>query len=154
VTPFPRRRDGLHLGLADHERSLLRDLVGQLVTLLEEGDHADPALERLLPPGYAGDQEAEEEFRRLTVDDLTEGKVRNARAVLASLDVDRRTPLDEATEQAWLRSLTDLRLTLAARLGTTAEGVVVPTTDDGRMLHAVYEWLGYLQEVLVRSLSR
>ncbi len=152
--PFQRRRDGLHLGLAEHERGLLRDLVGQLVTLLEEGDRADPALERLLPPGYTGDREAEEEFRRLTVDDLTEGKVRNARAVLASLDVDRRTPLDAATEQAWLRSLTDLRLTLAARLGTTAEGVVAPTSDDGRVLHSVYEWLGYVQEVLVRSLSR
>ncbi|GAA4266521.1 DUF2017 domain-containing protein [Frondihabitans peucedani] len=154
ILPFQHRRDGVHLSLAENERTLLRDLAEQLVTLLEGQDDHDPALERLLPPGYTGDDEAGAEFRRLTVDDLTAGKIANARALIASIDTDRRTPLAPEAAQAWLRSLTDLRLTLGSRLGVTNDGVPHPADRSGLVLRDVYEWLGYVQESLVRALDR
>ena len=154
ILPFQHRRDGVHLGLAEHERELLRDLVAQLVSLLETHDDADPAVARLYPPGYDGDAEADAEFRRLTADDLTAGKIENAKALLASLHADRRAPLTHETLEAWLRSLTDLRLTLASRLGVTNEGVPDPGDRNGVVLRDVYEWLGYVQESLVRAIDR
>ena len=154
ILPFQHKRDGVHLGLAEHERALVRDLVAQLVTLLEERDDADPAVSRLFPPGYSGDAEADAEFRRLTADDLSAGKLENAKRVIASLDADRRAPLAQEVSQAWLLSLNDLRLTLASRLGVTNEGVPDPADQNGVVLRDVYEWLGYVQESLVRALDR
>lgn len=154
ILPFQHRRDGVHLGLADHERALLGDLARQLVSILEGRDDADPALSRLLPPGYTGDDEAGAEFRRLTVDDLTAGKIANAKALIASLDTDRKVPLAPEVAQAWLRSLTDIRLTLGSRLGVTNEGVPLSGDRSARVLGDVYEWLGYVQESLVRALDR
>ncbi|BDZ49210.1 hypothetical protein GCM10025867_14510 [Frondihabitans sucicola] len=154
ILPFQHKRDGVHLSLAEHERALLGDLAGQLVTLLEGRDEADPAVSRLFPPGYSGDDEADAEFRRLTADDLTASKIDNAKVLIASLDTDRRTPLAPEVAQAWLRSLTDLRLTLASRLGVTDEGIPQPAEQAGIVLRDVYEWLGYVQESLVRALDR
>jgi hypothetical protein len=159
VIPFQRKRDGVHLGLADHERALLGDLARQLVGLLDEGDSQDPALARLLPDGYAGDdpatREAAAEFRRLTSDDLSAGKRRNAELLLETLSQDRRSALTAEAVQAWLRSLTDLRLTLASRLGVTADGYEKASSDPQILLtRDIYEWLGYLQESLVRALER
>lgn len=154
ILPFQHRRDGVHLGLADHERALLGDLAAQLVSLLEAADAQDPAVSRLLPPGYSGDDEAAAEFRRLTADDLTAGKIANARAVIASLETDRRIPLAPEVAEAWLRSLTDLRLTLASRLGITDAGFPASADQQTLMLRDVYEWLGYVQESLVRALDR
>ncbi|MCU1527517.1 MAG: hypothetical protein JWP75_1280 [Frondihabitans sp.] len=153
MIPFHRKRDGIHVTLAPHEQALVRDLATQLITLLGEGDRTDAALSRLLPPGYSGDEEADAEFRRLTTDDLTAGKIANARTVLSTLG-DKKEPLDAAGEQAWLRSLTDIRLTLGARLGVTADGF--PPTRDQQVLmqHRVYDWLGFVQEVFVRALDR
>ncbi|RKR75410.1 DUF2017 family protein [Frondihabitans australicus] len=157
--PFQRKRDGIHLALADHERALVGDLTRQLVELLDEGDSQDPALARLIPDGYSGDDDemrsAAAEFRRLTADDLTAAKARNAERVIETLVQDRRQPLGLESEQAWLRTLTDLRLTLASRLGVTADGYEAQTGDPQTLLmRDIYEWLGYVQESLVRALDR
>ena len=55
--------------------------------------------------------------------------------------------------QAWLRSLTDLRLTLADRLQISPDGEVQLTTEDKPFLREVYEWLGMLQEELVYAID-
>jgi len=153
LVPFvrPRGGDEIRVRLDTQERGLLTDLVDQLVSLLEHGDEGDPALARLLPAAYRDDAEAAAEFRRFTADDLTRRKIENGRAVLAALD-ESGTTLDRAAQQSWLRTLNDLRLTLGERLGITGEGV--PPSDD-RQLQAmghVFDWLGYLQEALLRSL--
>lgn len=156
ILPFHRKRDGVHVGLGEGERSLIGELCEQLVALLETRDESDPAVSRLLPRGYADDDEANAEFRRLTVDDLTAGKIRNAEAIRESLaGLDARVPLTPALEQAWLRGLTDLRLTLASRLGITPEGGFDETDDSERlMMQHVFEWLGFVQESLVRAIDR
>lgn len=154
MIPFRRRRDGLSLTLPEHERALLADLVAQLVAVLEGGDPGDPAVARLLPSAYPDDEEAAAEFRRFTADDLTTRKVANARRVLDDLGPPAATRLDEAGQQSWLRTLTDLRLVLGSRLGVTDEGPA-PTDDPAALvMHDVFDWLGYLQESLVQALMR
>ena len=168
MTPFRRSPDGVTTQLAAHESAILADLARQLIELLENraaespadllyaqlgiGGPADPpldpALARLLPDAYRGDQEAASEHRQLTELSLLERKVGNARAVIESLsDPD---VLTEGQVQSWLRTLTDLRLTLAARLQIETdddEGI-----GDDAML-GVYDWLGYLQGSLIEVIE-
>lgn len=58
--------------------------------------------------------------------------------------------LDDAGVQSWLRTLTDLRLTIAARLQ-------IETDDDigsgDQVMLSVYDWLGYLQGTLVEVID-
>jgi hypothetical protein len=140
------------------EVRILSDLARQLADLVENrADHStDPAIERLLPDGYREDAEDAAEFRRFTEVDLADGKVRNARAVLTSLSAPARrwrvhVTLDAEGVGAWLRTLTDLRLTLAARLGVERDGTLPPSSDA--VTGAVYDWLGYLQESLVEAID-
>lgn len=128
----------------------------------------DPVLARLLPNAYSGDDEAAGEFRRFTERNLREQKAANGRSVISDLEqsglsedaaeTDESVELDLGPDQvrAWLRSLTDVRLALATRLGIEAGDEdhwdSMPDDDPRRYVHEVYDWLGYVQETLVQSL--
>jgi hypothetical protein len=127
----------------------------------------DPVLLRLFPDAYADDEQSAE-FRRYTERGLREAKSSAAASVLASLatpepEGKRATPdkldlrLDGEQATAWLRTLTDLRLALGTRLGVE-EGDEdhwdsLDDDDPRAYVHHVYEWLGFVQETLVRALS-
>ena len=123
----------------------------------------DPVLLRLFPDGYADDDAAAGDFRRYTEHGLREAKTANATTVLASLTfaddtADRlEVTLDPAQTGAWLRTLTDLRLALGTRLGVTEGDEEVwdqlDADDPRRHVHDVYDWLGWVQETLVRAAS-
>lgn len=114
----------------------------------------DPALARLLPDAYRENDDAASEHRRLTERGLLERKIANARRVVADLGESTAgsvsVALDPAGVQAWLRSLTDLRLTIAARLGIEHDGDEGTGSDEMSM---VYDWLGYVQAVLVDAID-
>ncbi len=65
--------------------------------------------------------------------------------------------LDPAAVQAWLRSLTDVRLSLAVRLGIEADedAMLLHQSEDEAVLAMteLYDWLGYVQETLVSALG-
>ncbi|TFB46774.1 DUF2017 family protein [Cryobacterium tagatosivorans] len=61
--------------------------------------------------------------------------------------------LDDAAVQSWLRTLTDLRLTLAERLEITPDGVQHLSGEEAPFLANVYEWLGMVQESLVHAID-
>ncbi len=135
----------------------------------------DPVLRRLLPDAYRaesfrGADEDAADFRRLTERSLTSLKVQNAETLLASLITGGLTPglpteddpqveveLDAAEVQAWLKALTDVRLSLAVRLGieTDEDAQLVAHSDDEATaaMAEIYDWLGYVQESLVVSLD-
>lgn len=130
----------------------------------------DPVLRRLLPDGYTDDEEGSADFRRFTERSLSSGKVANAETVIGSLtdaglnvDEPEQTPeaveveLDDTQAQAWLRSLTDVRLSLAVRLGIeTEEDLETASHSDDeatRVMSDIYDWLGYVQEALVLALG-
>ena len=68
---------------------------------------------------------------------------------------DLRIPADEV--QAWLRTLTSVRIAVATRLGITdaesAEELSDLPDDDPRIfMVSVYDWLGFAQETLISAL--
>jgi hypothetical protein len=120
---------------------------------------SDPALARLLPDAYRDDPEASGEFRRYTEQGLRSGKVAAARTVLATLPPKGgRVRLSGPEAQAWLRALNDVRLALGVRLEVTDDfdnQVTHMSPADPRAPYVgVYQWLAFLQETLVRALSR
>lgn len=169
MIPFTARDGVVTARFTRNESLVLADLAGELVELLEErstgapGDllyaqlgiggsaapPLDPALARLLPDAYRGDENAASDHRRLTERSLVERKVANAHRLMADLD-STEILLDEAGIQAWLRTLTDLRLALAARLQIEEDGDTGLGDED---MLAVYEWLGYLQGTLLEVLE-
>jgi hypothetical protein len=167
--PFRPGDGGVTVRFTRNEALVLADLAGELIELLEQrgpdatGDMLyaqlgiggsstpplDPALARLLPDAYRDDEDAASDHRRLTERSLVDRKLANARRVLADLD----TPvvvLDEQGIQSWLRTLTDLRLALAARLQIEEDGDTGLGDEDMLM---IYDWLGYLQGSLVEVIE-
>lgn len=155
MIPFVRRADGVHLGLSSGERDLLASLTEQLRQVLGGDLSADPVTERMFPDAYPGDDEASAEFRKYTQSDLLTQKTTNASIVHDWLTGTRDGPLDAEDEQAWLRTLTDLRLTIADRLGIedADDEERSVEADAGVGLRDVYDWLGYVQEHLVVTLT-
>lgn len=155
MIPFVRRADGVHLGMSSGERALLTSLTEQLRQVLDGDLTDDPVAERMFPDAYPGDDDASAEFREYTQSDLLRQKTTNATIVHEWLTGVRDGPFDTEDEQAWLRTLTDLRLTIAERLG------IADADDEQRSVEAdagvglrdVYDWLGYVQEHLVTTLT-
>ncbi|MBK0296618.1 DUF2017 family protein, partial [Bacillus sp. S34] len=76
----------------------------------------------MFPDAYPDDVDASAEFRRWTEADLVAQKTTNASTVHAWLTGAREGAFEPGDEQAWLRCLTDLRLTIADRLGILVWG--------------------------------
>lgn len=160
---FRRARDGrVTARFEPDEVEILVRLAGETAELAQAaraGAADDPALARLLPDAYPDDAAASAEFRRFTADGLAERKALNARVLSESLaraaDGRREVSLDEAQATAWLRTLTDARLVLAARLGIVQDGDEGDVHDaETAFQRAVYDWLAGVQDSLVRALHR
>lgn len=140
----------------------LAKLVDDLLELVDGSrDVVDPAVARLTPNPYPDDPSAAAGFADTTRDDLLDRRLADARRARASLG-DFRTGVESLTEEdaltareillspedldAWLRTLTAIRLVVATRLGITSDE---QTGEDGR--HDVYEWLGYRLELLIQA---
>lgn len=185
---FRSRRGRITATFAGHEASILANLIAQIVELIRDGapepestpsedslaaligsmdasgePPEDPILARLFPDAYSEDRESAGEFRRYTERGLRDAKVANARVVLETLGdpsyADRvSVDLGPEESQAWLRTLTDVRLALGVRLEVTEDDEErwesLPDSDPRRAMHDVYLWLGYLQDSLVHAVSR
>ena len=149
-----RQRDGRYrIDLERWERDLLRTLPGQLRDLLQTDD---PALERLFPTAYLGDDDEtrarNEEYRRLMRGDLLSTKLSSLDVLEATVDAEH---LDEEQLVAWMRSINDVRLVLGTRLDVSEDMDDEPFADDDPRAGAygLYQYLGFLQEWVVRALS-
>ncbi len=178
---LPRPDGGIRLVVPASEAPMLAGLLDQLAELVAPQQPTDPdplvamlgigtatevpddpVLARLFPNAYPDDPEAAGEFRRYTEIGLRDQKYQRAvlaRATLADTDShsDSARDLTEAETLAWLGSLNDIRLALGTRLGVTDDDPdqFEDLTDDDPawVSHFVYDWLGGLQELLVRCLS-
>jgi len=176
VNPFSVGPDGSVLArFGELETELICDLAGQVGDLLGDSvatadDHllaivgiggserlpTDPAVARLLPDAYADDADSSAEFRRLTEHSLAERKVANARQVITSLLMAHGAgfELDAEAQQAWLRTITDIRLVLAARLGIeTDDDLGRSDSDEARWMRDVYDWLAAVQTALLEAME-
>ena len=184
-----RRKGRVYVEMPAFSGLLIADLARQLIELLSDGEPmgdggvdpleelvvmdsprdqpTDPALLRLLPDAYPDDPELAGEFRRFTEQGLRKAKIGDAQVVVGSIGEvepdDAESPIefelssDEA--RAWMRCLTDLRLTLAARLDVTADDdetvrLALPEDDPNGSLFRIYGWLGYQLETLLDAAQR
>ena len=151
---FTPHADGtINAEVSRDEALLLQNLASQVSGLLRGGNGNDPAIVRLLPDAYPGDSESSAEFRRFTASGLIDRKVINADIVLATLTSaieSGEVRLNEPEAQAWLRSLTDIRLTIASRLGIESDDYE-PSGDT--VLQDLYDWLGFIQNSLVEAVD-
>lgn len=149
---------------APEEAALLVQLAGESAELVDRARHSDapstdPAVIRLLPDAYPQDPAASAEFRRYTTDGLAQRKILNARIVVEMLaGSDGSDPivvrLDDVAALAWLRTITDIRLVLGARLGIVQDGDEGDIHDDETaLLRALFDWLAFLQETLIDVLD-
>ncbi|EQM74410.1 DUF2017 family protein [Microbacterium maritypicum] len=139
-----------------HLAKLVDDFIELLATSREVGD---PAIDRLTPTPYPDDADSAADFAESTRDDLLDRRLADARRTRGSLgDVTgddlaeaealrtRETTVPVEDVDAWLRTLTAIRLVIATRLGITTDE---QTATDGR--HDVYDWLGYRLELLIQA---
>ena len=180
MEPFrPTRGGGVRAALAPAEASLLRSLVGQVITLIapdgppqsppkdlldwdapadQPETPDDPVLARLLPDGYRDDPEASNEFRKYTESGLRSAKHQTALELLNTLpEAGGKIQLTADQAQAWLKTLNDVRLALGVRLGVTEEFEEqwgrLAADDPQWAAYEVYAWLGAVQESLVQALA-
>ena len=182
MEPFRSTRGGgVRAYLAPTEASLLRSLVGQVITLIAPDGPPpgqpddplawdaqfsedqlqtpdDPVLARLLPDGYRDDPDAAGEFRRYTESSLRSAKQQAAQEMLDTLpEAGGKIQLTHDQAHAWLKALNDVRLALGVRLEVTEEFEQqwgrLRADDPQWAAYEVYAWLGAVQESLVQALA-
>ena len=154
MRPFERQGESITASFTALEVELLGDLASQVVDLLDETPESDPAVARLLPDAYRDDEEAAQEFRRFTERGLTDRKIANARMVIRSLEAGGEVELDTPGQQAWLRTLSDIRLIIASRLGIeTDDDLGRGESEEDLMMRDIYDWLAGVQGSLIEALE-
>jgi hypothetical protein len=142
------RRGKYVLRLPDGERDLVRQLLGELRALLALGPE-NPRLRRLYPAAYSDDPEMEAEYRRLTQEDLTEGRAAAIETVAATVDATELSA-DELT--AWMHAVNSLRLVIGTMLDVDEEDPFAVDPDDPNARHyMLYGYLGLLLEEIVQA---
>ena len=179
LLPLPGAAIRLRL---DHDESeVLQHLVNQLIELLQgysgtsldpdpllanleiggsDEPPSDPALARLFPQAFEDEEDAAA-FRRVTEQGLVNRKLQDAIDVTSmlalgaeSLDEDSAVEVDitSASIAAWVRTLTSLRLAIAARIGLDSEldHTRLATDDEHRGTVMVFDWLGAILESVLQ----
>ncbi len=133
--------------LADDLRSLIESLLGEYRDLLL-GD-ADPALRRLYPTAYPEHESLDEEYRRLTHDDLLATRLTALETFETSL---RAATVTEDELMAWMQSINGLRLVLGTRLDIGEDDEPVPPDHPEAGARGLYELLTMLLGQVLRDL--
>jgi hypothetical protein len=131
------------------ERELIRGLLDELREMLALAPE-DPRVRRLYPAAYAADEELEDEYQRMTRDELRSGRLESIDAVEASVEKELLT-LEELT--AWMQAVNSLRLILGTMLEINEDGqepVFDPNDPNARTV-ALYGYLGGLLDEIVEA---
>lgn len=153
----------IRLPLAIVEGIHLAGLVEEFTEVLTTFDDSpDPGIARLTPNAYPEDADASAEFSAATHDEILDRRTADAAVVRNGLTPFLTTAAKDLAEDealaprdvviasseidAWLRTLTALRLVIATRLDITAD-------DDDHDLEdprfGVYDWLGFRLDGLI-----
>jgi hypothetical protein len=148
-----RRNDGTYeLNLDVALRDVVRDLMGQLDSLLEDTPD-DPSMRRLRPPAYPDDPEADAAYQLLAGEELRASHHAAVARVLASVDA---TVLSEDDLWGWLQALNAVRLVAGTRLDISEDDHASrrePADDTEASLWAVYDLTTALQHEVVMGLG-
>jgi hypothetical protein len=135
------------------EVALLESMFAELAAVVsDEAEGTDPVVARLYPDAYAGDADAEADFRSLTRGSLRSERMDRIAACARDLEHSRDVELsDPDAAQRWITVLNDLRLALGTRLGVTEDDYDVAPNDEPRL---IYHWLTAVQDTVVTALMR
>lgn len=182
----PLSQGGLRLLLNVDEAAMLDQLITQLIQLLQSHSGTsldpdplfasleiggsdeipeDPALARLFPNAYEATEDSAQ-FRKVTEQGLLNRKLQDATLVSSALGLEGSLPDQQdtvevdiltATLPAWVRTLTALRLAIAARIGLETsqdhERLLEDERTHGTVL--VFDWLAAILEsaIIMQSAS-
>jgi Domain of unknown function (DUF2017) len=142
------REGGFLLLLPEGERELMLQLLGELRTLLKLGSE-DPRLRRLYPAAYSDDEEKDAEYRRLTHEELSSGRLAAIAVAERTIAEDELTP-DQLT--AWMHAVNALRLVLGTMLDVNEDDPFAVDPDDPNAReYMLYGYLGLLLEEIVQA---
>lgn len=160
------------------EAAMLDQLVNQLILLMQSHSSTaldpdplfaslevggsderpdDPALARLFPDAFA-DTDESASFRRVTEQGLINRKLQDAIEVVAALgpvDQSETSPvgvvISATSFPAWARTITAVRLAIAARIGleSAADHGRLIEDDETRGTVLVFDWLAALLEAVL-----
>ena len=153
---FRRHGDRIRAELEPFEVELIRQLRDSVRASVAGQGADDPAVARLFPATVSGDDEADDELRRLIRDDLVQSKLSGLDAIVDLLEDAKphrgrlRLELEPEDAMLVLGVLNDLRLALGARLGIEEVDRDSIADDDPRVRTiAIMDHLGWLQEQLL-----
>jgi hypothetical protein len=152
VSPAPirKQKDGRYrIRIDDTARAVLSDLARQLSPAIAAHD---PMTTRLFPPAYPDPELAdiEHEYRGLVETALVTHHQRALETLATTATADT---LSEEEVHDWLSAIESMRLVLGTRLDVTEDMTTPPPDDPGAAEHALYEYLGGLQYLLVETLA-
>ena len=151
VAPVEAVRGGWRITLDTEERALLVRLMGELRALLT-GPDDNELLRRLFPVAYPEDEEKEAEYQRLMREELVTSRLSAIDSVISVLEPDHGL-LDELQTTAFMQSINAIRLVLGSMLGITDDESADLAEDALSPEHQLYDFLSWLLEWTVRSLS-
>lgn len=148
--PFQRRPDGgVDVQLSDAERDVLSNVAPQLRELLVgNADGNEDSLRRLFPPAHASEPELEADYRAMVHDELLRKRLDDLDLLENTAGADSLSA-DEAEQ--WMHAVNGIRLVLGTRLEVTEESQAPPADHPAAGQYALYEYLGYLLEMLITS---
>jgi hypothetical protein len=152
VPPVQAVKGGWRITLDTEERNLLIRLMGELGALMT-GPEDNELLLRLFPVAYPDDDEKEAEYQRLMREELVTSRLSAIEAVTDALDPDRTELMNEGETIAFLQSINAIRLVLGTMLGITDDETADDADDGTTPEHQLYDFLSWLLEWTVRSLS-
>jgi len=129
--------------------------MGELRALLT-GPDDNELLRRLFPVAYPEDEEKEAEYQRLMREELVASRLAAIESVSRTIDPagDRaRQLLDEGETIAFMQSINAIRLVLGSMLGITDDESADDADSADSPEHNLYDFLSWLLEWTVRSLS-
>ena len=179
----PTEGGSLALLLERDEAGMLDQLIAQLIQLLQSHSGTsldpdplfaslevggtdeppeDPALARLFPDAFS-DREEASKFRRVTEQGLLNRKLQDALDVTSAVGIDGMPEEVKVLEVlitppmlgAWVRTLTSLRLAIAARIGLdeAEDHDRLLADDETRGTVLVFDWLAAILESILAIMA-
>lgn len=144
------------LDLPVDERTALGRLLDELRTMLVSDDpEHESLLERLFPPAYLAEEDAEAaaDYRRLMREELVASRLTSLGVVVAALESD--LAFDEDTAVAMMRSFNEVRLVLGTLLDVSEDTEFddLDPADPRSGQYHLYGFLGWLVEQFVEALG-
>ncbi|MFN0092362.1 MAG: DUF2017 family protein [Acidimicrobiales bacterium] len=138
---------GYKLRLGAEERQVIATLADQLGELMESDA---PLVKRLFPTAYLTDPDKDLEYQLLARAELLDHRNQAVDTVRSTIDSSRLTPEEL---EAWMNVVNSIRLVLGTRLDVSEDDDGFSLDDADAPVQAVYHFLGWLLEEMVRAVS-